>query len=304
MKIEHSTLKIQKPAWLRVRLGGGPNHSRLQKLMHERMLHTVCDEALCPNKGKCWENNHATFMILGDKCTRGCAFCNVTPAWPDICDKDEPKRIADAVKEMGLTNVVVTSVTRDDLEDGGAAVWAETIERIRATVPAAVIEVLVPDFAGSDKSLAKVMAAKPDVFGHNIETVPSLYKKVRSKADYKRSLGILLKSHAAGLIAKTSLMLGMGETSREVVTVMRDAFKAGCDILYIGQYLQPTRMHLPVHRYVEPAEFEEYRAKGLKMGFKVVISAPLVRSSYHSEEQSTFVAGAMRDRFRSFRPGR
>jgi lipoic acid synthetase len=287
---EHRKGGSRKPDWLKVKLGGGPNYSRLEKLMKEQGLHTVCDEALCPNKGKCWENNHATFMILGEKCTRGCAFCNVTPQRPDKYDKDEPKRVAEAVRTLGLKNVVITSVTRDDLDDGGAAIWSETIERVRAAVPGAMIEVLVPDFGGSDRSLDKVLAAKPDVFGHNLETVPSLYKKVRSRADYKRSLGILRKSHAVGLITKTAIMLGMGEASDEVAVAMRDALIAGCDILYIGQYLQPTKKHLPVHRYVEPAEFDEYRAKGLKMGFNVVVSAPLVRSSYHSDEQTAFVA--------------
>jgi lipoyl synthase len=295
MNTEHRTLNTssKKPNWLRVKLGGGPNYSRLEKLMKEQGLHTVCDEALCPNKGKCWENNHATFMILGDKCTRGCAFCNVMPERPEACDKDEPKRVAEAIRTLELKNVVVTSVTRDDLEDGGAAIWAETIDRVRAAVPGAMIEVLVPDFGGSDRSLNRVLAAKPDVFGHNLETVPSLYGKVRSKADYKRSIGVLRKSHDVGLITKTAIMLGMGEAPDEVVAVMRDALDAGCDILYIGQYLQPTKKHLPVHRYVEPAEFDDYRSKGLEMGFKVVVSAPLVRSSYHSDEQAAFVTKAM-----------
>jgi len=281
--------RCAKPEWLKVRLGGGPNYLRLQKIMQDAKLHTVCDEALCPNKGRCWENNHATFMILGDKCTRGCAFCNVTPARTGTYDKDEPSRIAEAVKTLKLAEVVVTSVTRDDLEDGGAAIWAETVGRIRGVAPDAMIEVLVPDFGGSEKALRKVLDTRPNVFGHNIETVPSLYSRIRNKADYGRSLEILRKSRESGLITKTAIMVGMGETPEQVLAVIRDVLDAGCHIFYVGQYLQPTKKHLPVSRYVEPAEFDLYRNRGMEMGFKVVVAAPFARSSYHSEEQAEFV---------------
>jgi lipoyl synthase len=284
------TKDLTKPAWLRVRLGGGPGYSRLQKLLHDRGLHTVCEEALCPNKGRCWEHGRATVMILGNTCTRNCTFCNVVPGRPAACDQEEPRRVADAVKAMKISEIVITSVTRDDLEDGGAAIWAETIRQVRDGVPGIVLEVLIPDFKGKMDLIGCVLAAKPDVLGHNVETVPRLYRKVRPQADYRRSLDVLKHAHERGFITKTGIMVGLGESESEVVEVMDDAVGAGCDIFTIGQYLRPSRRHVAVDRYVEPAEFDRFRDVGLSLGFKVVISAPLVRSSYHSEEQSAFLA--------------
>ena len=278
-----------KPPWLRVRLGGGPGYRRLHAILEKQGLHTVCDEALCPNKGRCWEHGRATVMILGEVCTRHCSFCNVTPGKPAARDSGEPRRVAEAVKAMGLSDIVITSVTRDDLDDGGAAIWAETVRRVHEAVPGIRVEVLVPDFRGSAKDLDVVLGAAPEILGHNLETVAPLYREVRPQADYRRSLAVLRHAQARGFTTKTGIMVGLGETADQVRGVMRDAFKAGCDILYIGQYLQPSRRHHPVVRYVEPAEFDAYREQGLKMGFKVVVSAPLVRSSYHSEEQERFV---------------
>ncbi len=283
--------RLRKPDWLRVRIGGGANYAKMEKIVRERHLHTVCSEALCPNAGECWEHGRATLMILGGTCTRGCRFCNVAFAAKADVDAGEPARVADAVKAMGLRDVVITSVTRDDLIDGGAGIWAETIRRVHEAVPGIVIEALVPDFAGSQEALAEVLASKPAILGHNLETVPSLYWQVRARADYQISLDLLAAAHKAGLITKTAVMVGLGETSKEVAVVMRDAVKAGVDIFYIGQYLQPTKKHFPVYRYVEPAEFEKYKKTGLKAGLKVVVSGPLVRSSYHSEEQDEFVRG-------------
>jgi len=279
----------RKPPWLKVRLGGGEQYKGLMRIVQAGRLHTVCQEALCPNMGRCWERGRATLMILGDTCTRGCTFCGVISKQPAACDRDEPKRVAEAVVAMGLRDVVLTSVTRDDLDDGGAAIWAETIRRVRAAVPGIRIESLIPDFAGSDVALDVVLDERPDVLGHNLETVPALYATVRPHADYARSLRVLRRAHERGLITKTSLMLGLGETREAVTEVMRDARDAGCDVLYLGQYLQPTRAHLPVSQYVTPEEFDAYGKTGRGLGFGVVIAAPLVRSSYHSDEQAAFV---------------
>lgn len=282
---------IPKPPWLRVRLPSGPGYARLHKALRGGCLHTVCEEALCPNQGHCWERGHATFLILGDKCTRGCAFCNVTAHNPAPPDADEPRRVAEAIRDLGLTEIVLTSVTRDDIPDGGAAIWAETINVVRGAIPGATIEVLVPDFGGNTESQDLVLSARPDVFGHNLETVPSLYAKVRVRADYRRSLALLRSAASAGLPAKTALMLGMGEDEDEVMATIRDARDAGCSILFLGQYLRPSRKHHPVARYVEPEEFDRLRTAAVAAGFKVVESAPLVRSSFHSDAQSALVAG-------------
>jgi lipoyl synthase len=285
------TARLRKPEWLRVRLGGGPRYRRIEGIIRGSRLHTVCDEALCPNKGTCWENGRATVMILGDACTRRCAFCNVAGAKsPTACDPDEPRRVADAARAMGLADIVITSVTRDDLPDGGAAVWAETIRRVHAAAPGIIVEALVPDFNGDDKALEAVLRAGPEVFGHNLEMAPSLYARVRPQADYARSLRVLKRAADAGLVAKTGVMVGLGETAEEVQAVMADARAAGCRIFFAGQYLQPTREHWPVQRYVEPSEFEAFKKAGLALGFAVVVSAPLVRSSFHSAEQTAFVA--------------
>ncbi|MBA4388507.1 MAG: lipoyl synthase [Verrucomicrobia bacterium] len=280
---------LTKPPWLRVRVGGGPGFGRMQSIIEGGSLHTVCSEALCPNKGRCWEKGRATIMILGNTCTRCCRFCNVSPGRPAGCDADEPGRVAGAVAKMGLNSVVITSVTRDDLPDGGAGIWAETIRAIRRSVRGIVIEVLIPDFQGKTTLLDVVLEARPDVLGHNLETVPSLYGRIRPQAVYGRSLEVIRHSHGRGFITKTGIMLGLGESESEVLAVMSDARAAGCDIFYVGQYLRPSKQHAEVCRYVDPGEFDGYTAKGLAMGFGVVVSAPLVRSSYHAEEQDAFL---------------
>jgi len=281
---------LKKPDWLKVRLRRGPAAERLQGLLRRGGLHTVCEEALCPNQGQCWANGRATIMILGGTCTRNCRFCNVSPERPEGCDAGEPRRVADAVAEMGLDEIVITSVTRDDLPDGGAAIWAETVRRIRESAPGVTVEVLVPDFGGSVTALATLLDARPDVFGHNLETVPRLYPAARPQADYARSLDVLRRARRRRLIVKTGIMVGLGEIEGEILALMRDALAAGVDILSVGQYLQPSRQHLPVARYVPPPEFDAYRRQGLELGFRVVVAAPLVRSSFHAEEQTVFVS--------------
>lgn len=283
----------RKPPWLRVRVGQGGDFLRVQGIIRDSNLHTVCEEALCPNLGECWQYGHATIMILGDHCTRSCGFCNVRFRKHSEIDPDEPRRAADAVKKTGLREVVITSVTRDDLPDGGAGIWAETITRIHEAVPGVPVEVLIPDFSGAIDALELVLRAAPEILGHNLETVPSLYSKVRPLSDYGRSLAILRRSSGAGLITKTAIMLGLGETEAEVLALMKDARKAGVDILYIGQYLRPLQDNVPVERYVEPAEFDDLRRKALDLGFPVVVSAPLVRSSYRSDEQAKYVAARL-----------
>jgi lipoic acid synthetase len=281
--------ELRKPKWLRARVAQGPNCARLEGIMREGDLHTVCEEAMCPNKGVCWEKGRATLMILGGVCSRGCLFCNVKSGAPAPPDRDEPGRAAEAVKAMGLDEVVITSVTRDDVEDGGAAIWAETIRLVKQARPGIMVEVLVPDFNGDYDALDAVLEAGPDILGHNLETVPSLYEQVRPGAVYHRSLEILKRAHDAGFVTKTGLMVGLGETAEEVLEVMDDARECGCHIFFVGQYLRPSKAHLPVRRYVEPGEFEAYRLEGLKKGFAVVVSEPLVRSSFHSDLQTEFV---------------
>ena len=284
-----STSAMTKPPWLRVRLGGGTEYTRVKNLMKGQSLHTVCEEALCPNMGRCWEKGRATIMILGDTCTRSCRFCGVASRAPDGPDGDEPRRVAEAVAAMGLKDIVLTSVTRDDLSDGGASIWAETIRQIKATIPGIMVEVLIPDFGGSEASLAMVIDAAPEVLGHNLETVRPCYAEVRPQADYEQSLTLLRRAHAQGMITKTGIMVGVGETKEEVFALIRDVQDCGCDIFYVGQYLQPSKDHLPVARYVEPGEFDLYRDEALKAGISVCVSAPLVRSSYHSEEQERYL---------------
>lgn len=285
---------LPKPPWLRVRLPTGGRATRLANLLHESCLHTVCEAALCPNIGECWKHGHATIMILGDVCTRQCNFCNVASGRSSPPDPEEPARVAQVVRKLRLTHVVLTSVTRDDLRDGGAALWAETIRRVRAIGPTIRIEALIPDFGGSNAALDLVLDARPDVLAHNLETVAQLYPWVRPKADYQRSLAVLARASSFGLVTKTGIMVGLGETREQIVGLMKDAVAAGCEIFTIGQYLQPSKKHLPIQRYVEPAEFEEYRRIGLGLGFKVVVAGPLVRSSYHSAEQDTFLESKRR----------
>jgi len=281
--------RLPKPPWLRVRAGGGAVFQTTRERLRAHHLHTVCEAAHCPNVGHCWSCGRATIMILGDRCTRGCRFCNVDklPVLPP--DPDEPASVARAVGESGLREVVLTSVTRDDLPDDGAGHWARTIRAIRGQCPGVSIEVLVPDFRGSPEKAATVFAAAPDVFGHNLETVPRLYPAARPQADYARSLELLRRAAAAGFITKTSLMLGMGEEPEEVEEVMRQARGAGVGILYLGQYLQPSPRHLPVHAYVTPEQFARYGDTARALDFGFVASAPLVRSSFHEEGQSAFV---------------
>jgi lipoic acid synthetase len=280
--------RTRKPDWLKVRFPGGPNYLRLKSLMREQSLHTVCEEAHCPNMGECWEAGTATFMILGDVCTRACGFCAVTSGRPDAPpDPNEPKRVAYAVAQMGLTHAVVTSVNRDDQPDGGAGIFAETIRWIRRLSPGTSVEVLIPDFLGNWDSLGAVLAAAPEILNHNTETVPLLYSRVRPKGRYERTLELLERAgmHKPRLVTKTGIMLGLGESYDDVIEVMCDLRAVDVDVLTIGQYLRPTPKHLPLVRYVPPEEFAALRDEGLAMGFKHVESGPLVRSSYHAERQ-------------------
>ena len=277
-----------RPSWLRVKFFGGPNYQELKRLMRTLDLHTVCESARCPNMGECWEHRTATFMILGNVCTRACGFCAVPSGKPvGPPDEDEPRRVAEAAEKMGLRYAVVTSVNRDDQPDGGAGIFARTIEEIRRRVSGCKVEVLIPDFRGIWPALETVVAARPDVLNHNTETVPRLYRRVRKGAVYDRSLELLRRAKALApqMPTKTGLMLGLGETQQEVLAAMRDLVAQGTDILTLGQYLQPTREHLPVVRFVHPDEFAGYKRQGEAMGFKHVEAGPLVRSSYHAFEQ-------------------
>ena len=278
-----------RPPWLKVRFSGGENFRELDRIMRTLELHTVCESARCPNMGECWEHRTATFMILGDICTRACGFCAVPsgkPAGPP--DEEEPQRVAEAVARMGLRYAVVTSVNRDDQPDGGAHIFARTIEEIRRRVPGCKVEVLIPDFRGDWNALNVVLATRPDVLNHNTETVPRLYRQVRKGAVYERSLELLrrAKQTNADVPTKTGLMLGLGEEKQEVLATLQDLAAQGTDILTLGQYLQPTRDHLPIVRYVHPDEFAEFKILGEAMGFKHVEAGPLVRSSYHAFEQT------------------
>ena len=274
-----------RPDWLRVRIPTGETYERLRLLMRGKSLHTVCEEARCPNLAECWGAGTATFMILGDTCSRSCGFCAVTTGRPGRVDADEPKRVGEAVARMGLQHAVVTSVNRDELPDGGAALFAETIREIRAQAPGTSVEVLIPDFQGAVDPLDLVLAARPEIINHNVETVRRLYPRVRPQARYPRSLGVLerAKRLAPTLVVKTGLMVGLGETPAEMVEAMRDIAAQGTDVLTIGQYLRPSPLHLPVERYWTPAEFAGLREQGLALGLRQVESGPLVRSSYHAE---------------------
>lgn len=279
--IQHSS----KPPWLRVRIPGGPAYAAVRHQVDAHRLHTVCESARCPNLGECWARGTATFMILGDVCTRRCGFCAVKTGRPNEVDRDEPARVAEAVRLMGLNYAVITSVARDDLADSGASVWAATIRAVREAVPCCRIETLIPDFKGSETCLNTVLDAKPDVLDHNTETVPRLYRQVRPQAKYDRTLQLLARAKARGFFTKSSLMLGIGETEEELEQVLHDLRAMGVDILTLGQYLQPTPDHLPVIRHLPPEEFMAWKRHGLELGFKVVTAGPLVRSSYHADEQ-------------------
>ena len=280
-------LPERKPSWLKVRAPGGPNYLRLKHMMRELDLHSVCEEAHCPNVGECWEHGTATFMILGDVCTRNCAYCAVSHGRPPKYDISEPDRVAEAIAQMQLQHAVITSVDRDDLPDFGAWVFAETIRQIHARVPGCSVEVLVPDFQGNVDSIRAVLEARPEIYNHNTETVPRLYKKARPGGRYPRVLEIFrtAKRIAPEIPTKTGIILGMGETIEEVLTVMRDLRSVDVDILTLGQYLRPSDKHIALDRYYTPAEFRELYERGMEMGFRHVESGPLVRSSYHAWEQ-------------------
>jgi lipoic acid synthetase len=277
----------KKPDWLKVRFPGGPNYVRIDRYHREQGLHSVCRSAACPNQGECWSRGTATFMILGNRCTRNCAFCNVEGSPPSPPDPREPQRVAKAVAELGLRHAVVTSVTRDDLTDGGAAHFARLTGAIRAAASGCKVELLIPDLQGDRQALTTILEAGPDILGHNLETVPRLYPTVRQGASYERSLRLLADAReiAPHIPTKSGLMLGMEETRPEVLAVMKDLREAGCALLTLGQYLAPTRLHHPVTRFVPPEEFAELREEGLRLGFTHVEAGPLVRSSYHAEEQ-------------------
>lgn len=266
-----------------MRAPGGDDYARIKSMMRSKALHTVCEEARCPNISECWNAGTATFMIHGDTCTRSCGFCAVKTGRPLPVDHDEPRRVAEAVAAMNLKHAVITSVNRDELKDGGSIIWAETITAVRQASPQTTIEVLIPDFKGNTENLRRIVDAKPDVLNHNTETVPRLYKHVRPQGRYPWTLEVLRQAKELGMRTKTGIMLGLGETPAEIMQTMVDLSEVNVDVLTLGQYLQPTKNHLPVDRFVHPDEFKHYEVEGLKMGFDIVESGPLVRSSYHAE---------------------
>lgn len=273
------------PPWFKVRLQTGPDYQDIRQIMDRLNLHTICEEARCPNVWECWNARTATFLILGDICTRRCHYCSVTTGRPLELDREEPLRVAQAVQALGLRHAVITSVNRDELEDGGASIFAETIRHIRQLIPTCTIEVLIPDFEGNETALATVAAEKPDILNHNIETVRRLFPSIRPQGKYQRSIELLGKARQMGMKTKSGLIVGMGETTDEAREVMRDLRSVDCNILTIGQYLQPTKEHLPVARFYHPDEFAVLKTEGLALGFSHVESGPLVRSSYHAEQQ-------------------
>ena len=273
-----------KPSWLKVKLPTGENYKAVRKLVETYKLHTICESGNCPNMGECWGAGTATFMILGNVCTRSCSFCAVATGKPTELDTDEPQRVAQAIQLMGLKHAVITSVNRDELKDKGAAIWAETIKAIKTKNPNTTIETLIPDVKAIWECLYTIIDQKPDVVSHNMETVQRLYRLVRPQAKYDRSLEQIRRTKAHGLRTKSGIMLGLGETKQEVVATMNDLVENGCDVLTLGQYLQPTKMHIEVAEFIHPDAFAEYKEIGLKLGFQYVESGPLVRSSYHAEK--------------------
>lgn len=273
----------KRPDWLKVKLPTGDNYSDVRNLMRDKKLNTVCEEAKCPNIAECWNHRTATFMILGDTCTRSCGFCNVKLGMPTELDLDEPRRVVDAIKQLDLRHAVITSVNRDELEDGGASIFKECVRILREEKSDCTVEILIPDFKGEEKAFKIIMQSPPDILNHNLETVKRLYHAVRPQAKYERSLNLIKWFKTNGLKTKSGIMVGIGETTEEVFELMKDLYNHGCEIMTIGQYLQPTKVHLPVDRFVTPEEFRMYKEEGLKMGFKVVESSPLVRSSYHAD---------------------
>jgi lipoic acid synthetase len=286
-QIENEKKEIGKrPDWLKVRLPSGENFTEVKNLMRNQKLHTVCEEAKCPNMGECWNHRTATFMILGDVCTRSCGFCNIKVGMPASIDLNEPGRVAESVKVLNLRHAVITSVNRDELKDGGASIFSETVRLIKMEMPDTTVEILIPDFRGSTDAFEIIMKNPPDILNHNLETVRRLYHVVRPQAKYERSLELIKWFKGRGLKTKSGIMVGIGEKKEEIFDLMQDLIDHGCNILTIGQYLQPTKQHLPVDRFVTPDEFKSYKEEGLKMGFKIVESSPLVRSSYHADEQA------------------
>ena len=287
--VEHRTPQRRHPTWIKARMPSGDNYAELKRLMRNLQLHTVCEEARCPNIGECWNSRTATFMILGDVCTRRCMFCAVKKGAPGgIVDVDEPRRLGEAVGHLKLEHVVITSVNRDDLSDGGASVFAECIAEARKNRPGCTVEVLIPDLEGNWDALAVIVQAQPEVLNHNTETVPRLYRRVRPYANYQQTLNLLRTSKQleAQMLTKSGLMVGLGETVTELLETMEDLRNTDCDILTVGQYLSPSSRHLPIQRYYTPEEFEEIKEAGIEMGFRHVESGPLVRSSYHAGEQA------------------
>ncbi len=276
----------KRPDWLKVKLPTGENYGEVRTLLKEKKLNTVCEEARCPNMAECWNNRTATFMILGDVCTRSCGFCNVKIGMPGELDLDEPRRVVDSIIELKLKHAVITSVNRDELEDGGSTIFKECVRLLRKDKPDCTVEILIPDFKGEENAFNIIMQSPPDILNHNLETVKKLYHAVRPQAMYERSLQLIKWFKERGLKTKSGIMVGIGEEPMEVIELMKDLVNHGCDILTIGQYLQPTKQHLPVDRFVTPDEFAMYKTEGLKLGFKIVESAPLVRSSYHADKHA------------------
>lgn len=283
-KINPSESKIQKPNWLRVKLPIGEDYKHVRGLVDKHKLHTICESGNCPNMGECWGEGTATFMILGNICTRSCRFCAVATGRPEPVDWDEPQRVAEAIHLMKVKHAVITSVDRDELEDGGAQIWYNTIMAVKSLNPETTLETLIGDFKGQEKDIQKVIEAAPEVVSHNMETVERMTRKVRVQAKYFRSLSVLETLKKGGMRTKTGMMLGIGEEKQEIIETMKHLVNVGCDVLTLGQYLQPTKKHLPVQRFVHPDEFAELRSIGYELGFDYVESGPLVRSSYHSEK--------------------
>jgi len=282
--MEQEQQRIPKPKWLKVKLPTGEKYRKVRSLVDEHKLHTICESGNCPNMGECWGEGTATFMILGNICTRSCGFCAVATGKPLEADPFEPARVANSVKLMGVKHAVITSVDRDDLTDGGSEIWVKTVELVRSKSPGTTMETLIPDFAGNWENLQRIIDVAPDIVSHNLETVRRLTKQVRIQAKYDRSLEVLFRLKKGGMRTKSGVMLGLGETRDEVMETMEDLRSVQVDILTLGQYLQPTRKHLPVQDFVTPEQFKEYEELGLKMGFRFVESGPLVRSSYHAEK--------------------
>ena len=280
----NNEVRIRKPNWLRVKLPTGENYRQVRSLVDEYKLHTICESGNCPNMGECWGAGTATFMILGNVCTRSCGFCAVYTGMPSELDWNEPQRVAEAVKLMKVKHAVITSVNRDELKDGGADIWAATVNAIRKESPTTTLETLIPDFKGNTESIDKMIAVKPEVISHNMETISRLYRQVRPQAKYQRSLDVISQLHQGGIRTKSGIMLGLGETKNEVIQVMDDLRISGCEVMTLGQYLQPTRNHLEVKEWIHPDLFKEYETIGLNKGFRFVESGPLVRSSYHAEK--------------------